>query len=207
MSINTQSQETALEINEFYRDNYRRTMKWLSLMVVICAILTALLTWMTYGQKQSAYYGAMTTGQIIPMHALSEPVVTSDFILQWSSLAARRIYNLNFASYQQELNVVKDKFSQEGWEKMMNALTSSGMIKQLVGSRLIISSVISGPPVIIARMIVDHRFTWHVQMPLLVTYTSSNQTRKRRILVTMTIQRVATLDASQGIQIVDFSAG
>ncbi|MCX7126091.1 MAG: type IVB secretion system apparatus protein IcmL/DotI [Gammaproteobacteria bacterium] len=204
--INTQAQETAFEVNEFYRDNYRRTMKSLVFMVVVCAILSAVLSWMAFDKKQPLYFAAMTTGQVIPMNPLSEPVLTSDFILQWSSLVARRIYNLNFATYQEQLGQVQDKFTPESWEKLMNTL-KPGMIKQLLGSKLIITSVVMSAPVIVARMIIRSRFTWRVQIKMLVTYTSASEATKRNILVTMDVQRVPTLNASQGIQIIDFTSG
>lgn len=205
--MDTESQDITFELNNFYRDNYRRMMKILATMIVICAILASVLVWMTYDKKQPLYYAAMTTGEVIPMHALSEPVVTSDFIIQWSSLTARLIYNLDFAKYQQQLDQVKERFTPNGWEKMMGALKSSGLIQQMLDSKLIISSVISGPPVILSRLIIHGRYTWSVQMPMLITYTSASESTQRRIVVTMNVQRVSTLDAANGIQIIDFSAG
>ena len=203
--MTTESQELELQVNGFYRDHYRRTMKRLSFLVILALILASVFAWMNYAQPQPAYYAAMTSGDVIPMHALSEPVVTSDFILQWSALTTRLIYNLNFSTYQTQLNKVKARFTPEGWEKMMDALNAS-LIPQLVGSKLIISSVVAGPPVILARMVIYGRFTWRVQMKLLVTYTSANVATKRVLLVTMNIQRVPTLNAAQGIQIIDFNS-
>lgn len=205
--MDTESQDITFELNNFYRDNYRRMMKILATMIVICAILASVLVWMTYDKKQPLYYAAMTTGEVIPMHALSEPVVTSDFIIQWSSLTARLIYNLDFSKYLQQLDQVKARFTPNGWEKMMDALKSSGLIQQMLDSKLIISSVISGPPVILSRLIIHGRYTWSVQMPMLITYTSASESTQRRIVVTMNVQRVSTLDAPNGIQIIDFSAG
>src|SRR3989338_11268200 len=100
-----ESQELDLQLNEFYRDRYRVTMKWLSLLAVVGIVLTVLLVWMVYDRKQPEYFSAVTTGEVVPMHALSEPVVTNQFIEQWSALTARLIYNLNFSTYQQQLEI------------------------------------------------------------------------------------------------------
>src|SRR3990167_2046783 len=204
MVLNTKSQENEFEINDFYRVAYHRTMKWLSLMVVICAILSVILAWMVYDKKQPAYFAAVTTGEVVPMHALSEPVLTKNFILQWSSLTARLVYNLHFNSYQQQLNQIKDRFTPEGWNKMMGAM--KGLIKQITGNRLIMSSVVSWPPVILSQLIIDGRYTWRVQMKMLVTFTRASAISRQHIIVTMNVQRVSTLNASQGVQIVDFNA-
>ena len=200
----TQAQETAFEVNEFYRDNYRRVMKMLSFMVVVCAILSSVLAWISYDRKQPPYYASITTGEVIPMHSLSEPVVTTDFVLRWSELATRQVYNLDFATYQQQLAKVQPLFTPNGWEKLLMAFKSSGLLDELVGSRLVISSVVTGPPVILARSVMDGRFTWRIQMRLLITYTSASETRQSEAIVTMAVQRVSTLDAAQGIQIIDF---
>lgn len=202
--MNTQSQQNEFEINDFYRVAYHRTMKWLSLMVVVCAILSVILAWMVYDKKQPVYYAAVTTGEVVPMHALSEPVLTKDFILQWSSLTARLIYNLHFNSYQQQLNQIKDRFTPEGWNKMMGAM--KGLIKQITGNRLIMSSVVSGPPVILSQLIINGRYTWRVQMQMLVTYTSASAISQQHMIVTMNVQRVSTLNSAEGVQIVDFNA-
>ena len=203
--MNTQSQENEFQINDFYRIGYRRTMKWLVFLSIVCAVLTIILTWMVYDQKQPLYYAAVTTGEVVPMHALSAPILTDDFIMQWSALAARRIYNLSFDTYQQQLNQLKDKFTPTAWNEMTAAM--QGIIKQITGNRLVVSAVVSGSPVILAHLVIHGRYTWRVQMKLLVTYISASAQRQRDIVVTMNVQRVPTLDASQGIQIIDFSSG
>jgi len=204
---NTQSQDNEFQLNHFYRDGYRRTMKWLSVMTVVCAILAAVLVWMTYDPKQPPYYAAVTTGEVVQLHALSEPVVTGEFVTQWSALTTRLVYNLSFATYQQQLAQVQDRFTTEGWDKMMAALKSSGLISDLVNNKLIITSVVTGPPIILGRLIIHGRYTWRVQMKLLVTYTSASAATQRSMVITMNVQRVPTLNAANGIQVIDFSAG
>src|SRR3989338_8658490 len=172
--MNTDSQDITFQLNEFYRDNYRRTMKWLSFMIIVCAIFSAVLAWMCFDQQQPAYYAAVTTGEVVPMHALSEPVVTQDFVIEWAALTGRMIYNLSFDTYQQQLAAIQDRFTPEGWAKIMGALKASGMIDELTNSRVIISAVVSGPPVVLAQLILHGRYTWRVQMPVLVTYTSAS---------------------------------
>lgn len=205
MTNGTESQELDLQLNEFYRDKYHFAMKCLSFLTISCALLSVIFAWMTYEQKQPSYYAAAVTGQVLPLHPLSVPIVTTDFIVQWSALTARSIYNLTFSNYQNQLSQVQNHFTPAGWTELQAALNSSGFITNLVNNRLIVSSVISGPPVILASMIVNGRFTWRVQMRLLVTYTSASAQTQRQMLVTMTIQRIPTLDSAQGIQVIGFN--
>lgn len=202
----TAGQDLAFRKNEFYRNAYRRTMKWLVSMLFIGVCLSLALSWMTYHRTQPAYYAAVMTGQVVKMHSLSEPIVTNAFITQWAALLARRIFNLNFSTYQQQLNEAQDRFTSDGWEKMLLALKNSGLITNLVQERLIMSSVVSGTPVILGKFIIHGRYTWRVQMPLLVKFTSASAETQRNFIVTMSVQRVSTLNASQSIQVTDFAA-
>lgn len=205
--MNDAAQELAFQKNNFYRDQYRITMLWVVRLAVVGVILSVILGWMIWDPKQPPYYATMTTGEVIPLHSLSQPVVTDEFITQWAALTTRAVFNLNFSTYQQELNELKNKFTLDGWEKMYTALQSSGLIDSMVSNKLIISSVVSGAIVIVSRYIVRGRYTWRVQMPLLVKFTSASESRQRQYLVTMDIQRVPTLETSQGIQIVNYNAG
>jgi intracellular multiplication protein IcmL len=187
-----------------YRDRYRQCLTWLIRMSIVAFVLCFILFWQTLGQKQPAYFAAMTNGNIVPIHSLSEPVVTDAFILNWASLTSRSLFNLSFAEYQTQLDLLKVRFTDSGWQRMQTALTSSGIIKTMEDDKLIISAVVSGAPVITSRMVINGRKTWQVQLPLLLALKSASSEVKESLIVTMTIQRIPTLDSAQGIQITDF---
>lgn len=204
--MDTALQELAEKKNNAYRDSYRVTIRWLVRMLVVTLILSATLMWMTIDTKQPAYYAAVTTGDIVRMHSLSEPVLTNEFIVRWSALTARRLFNLKFDEYKTQLNALKDRFTSTGWQKMQLAFKSSGFIRNLVDNKLIMSAVISSSPVVVAQMVIGGRMTWRVQMPILVEFTSASEQRQESIIVTMNVERVPTLDVAQGIQVSDFQA-
>ncbi|OGT63688.1 MAG: hypothetical protein A3J38_06185 [Gammaproteobacteria bacterium RIFCSPHIGHO2_12_FULL_45_9] len=204
---NVKFQEIDFQLNEFYRDAYRRTMKLLSFFIVTAFFLAMGLTWMAIERPQPPYYAAVVTGEIIPMHALSEPVVTNDFIARWSALAVRLVYNLSFEAYEKQLAQAQPNFTSQGWAALMSAFKSAGFLNEIVEKHLIVSAVVSNTPVILAPLVLHGKYTWRVQMPLLVTFTSASEQRKQRVMVTITVERVPTKDAAQGIQISDFSAG
>lgn len=187
--------------NNFYRDRYRITMKWLNLMVYVGVGLSLLLGYLSFRQPIPKFYATTTNGDVIRLYSLSEPVVTEKYLLQWASLRAREIYNLDFSQYQDELARIQPYFTSAGWEKLNSALKSSGFISQIVDQKLQSNAVVYKPPVVISRMIIFGRYTWRIQLPLLVTYTSANQQRKVKYLLTMDVQRVPVISAPKGIQI------
>lgn len=206
MVVNSEYQTLAFRKNEHYRDAYRRLLKWLVLLSTVALVLTVMLFWMTLHRSQPAYYASVTNGEVVPIHSLSEPVITNQFIVQWSAMTAKNLYNLDFNNYSQALDGLKNRFTAGGWNKLQAVLKSTGFIKNVTDNKLTVDSVVSGEPVILTHMSVNGRYTWRVQMKLLVKYTSASAVSQQNLLVTMDVERVPSLDASQGVQVSAFEA-
>ncbi len=204
MSVEAQQQE--FRKNQSYRDQYRVALKWLVMMTVIAIGLTATLVYLNVAQKPAKAYATTTSGVIVPLHALNEPVVTNKYILQWASLATRYAFNLSFVGYQQQLQNAQQYFTTDGWSKFMAALKAGKLIQTIESEHVNMSAVVSGTPVILNQWVAGGRYHWRVQFPLLVTFTSASENKQLNLIVTMNIQRVSTLSDAQGVQINDFSA-
>ena len=61
-------------------------------------------------------------------------------------------------------------------------------------------------PVIKASGVVRGRYTWVIQMPMVVTYQSSNASNSVNLLVTLTVERVSLLDSPRGVGVVGYIA-
>lgn len=202
MSLEQQQIEFAK--NETYRDNYRTTISLLAVMSVVCVGLALVLAYMSMTMRDTRYYATTSTGVVTQLHALNEPVVTDQYMLQWSALAVRSLFNLDFVHYQDQLNQAKNNFTEAGWNKVEYALKTSGFLASITDNKLEANAVISGPAVVLNTAVYHGRYTWRVQMPVLVTYTSASESKRTRFMVTMNVQRVPVLNAYKGIQISDF---
>lgn len=204
--MNSDIEQLGLQQNNLYRDSYRRTISALLVMIVICIVFSAILAYQILTTPKARYYATTTTGIVVPLYSLSMPVVTNSYLLQWASLATRACYNLDFVNYQSQLKTASSYFTPSGWGALMNAMKSSGVLKSLTQNKLYMDAVVSGPVVILDEELVHGRYSWRVQLPLLVTYTSANETRKAHFIITMDILRVPVLNAEKGIQINNFNA-
>jgi intracellular multiplication protein IcmL len=190
----------------FYRNSYRKALGAAVLLSTSASVLAAILVMMSWREPQPTYFATTTNGVVTPLYSLSEPVLTSQFILEWASLAARKAFNLDFVHYADQLNEAKPYFTSDGWEKFQGALKSSGMLDTVTDKKVVMSAIVSGTPVVLSRAVVHGRFTWTIQLPVLVSFSSTSEKRKMQMIITMNVQRVPTLDASQGVQISDFAA-
>lgn len=202
--MNDTTQQLEWQKNNLYRDRYRSATKWLIAMLILCVSLSVILALLSIVKKQPEYFATTTSGIIIPLHSLSEPVITSKYMLQWASLATRAAYNLDFAHYKQQLNKAKPYFTPTGWQKFLTALKSSGVLTEMINQKLVMSAVVYGPAVILNSAVIHGRFTWRIQLPLLVTFTSANHSTRNHLMITMSVSRVPVLNTSAGIQITDF---
>ncbi|PHQ79547.1 MAG: type IV secretion protein IcmL [Coxiella sp. (in: Bacteria)] len=205
MSI--ESQELEYQKNNLYRDHYRIALGATLFMGLICGALAVIMVLMSLGIQQPKYYATTTTGDVIPLQSLSEPVVTKPYLLQWASLATRAAYNLDFNNYQQQIAAAAPYFTADGFLKFKEALKSTGLLDTMIKKKLIMSAIVSGDPVIIRDYISHGRHAWNIQLPLMITFQSASAHTIQHVMVSMKIQRVPVLSAEKGIQISDFRVG
>jgi intracellular multiplication protein IcmL len=201
------AQELEFSTNQLYRDHYRAALGGVILMSVLTAVLVGILIFMTLKPTKPKYYATTTTGVVVPLFSLSQPVVTKPYLLQWASLATRAAYNLSFDNYQAQLKSASAYFTANGFAKFNKALKTSGLLNEVINKKLVMSAVVNGDPVIVKNFISRGVHMWEVQLPLLVSFESASENRTMNLLVSMRIQRVSTLGAEKGILISDFIVG
>ncbi len=193
--------------NQFFRNQYRKLLKLLLILIIICATLSAVLSFLLWSAKPAKYYASTNTGNVVALSPLSSPVVTQDYVLQWAELVARSAYTLDFGTYESQLQKTSQYFTPEGWQAFNEALKTSSLLDTVINEKLAVSVVVNGPAVMINRYIRHGRFTWEIQMPLLMSYTSANMTKKKQIYVSMTVTRVPELEEARGIAVTNFYNG
>lgn len=192
--------------NQFYRNQFRRLSRLLLILLIICATLASTLFLLMLTSKPAKYYASTTTGDVVELSPLSSPVVTQEYVLQWAELVVRSAYNLDFGGYEAQLQKTSQYFTRAGWESFNQGLKDSELLDTVINKKLYVSAVVNGPAVVINRYVRHGKFTWEVQMPVLMSYTSANMTRKKQAYVSMTISRVPELEEARGIAVTNFSS-
>lgn len=201
MSLDSQYVQDMTTRNVVFRKYYQRVLLAVNAMIVSAFVLAAILVVVSLPNRKPNYFANTTSGVVVPIHALSEPILSTDYILQWASLAVRQSYNLNFVSVEKQLNDIRSYFTPAGLTSFLNALDGSSLVRTIQANKLIVSAVVSGTPMVTARGLVYGRFMWRVELPVVVTFTSASETKHKKMIVNMLITRVPALDAPQGIQI------
>jgi len=192
--------------NNFYRDNYRRVVLTLLVMVVINFGLVGGLVYMITHRPAPKYFATTAAGRIIPLYPLDEPMVSQAQLLQWASSAALSTFNFDFANWRGQLQKSSELFTQPGWTAWEAALKSTRDLQTVIAKKLVVHAVVTGAPVILQHGVLNGRYSWKIQMPLLVTYQSASTTFQQPVTVTMLITRVPVINFPRGIAIAQFFA-
>lgn len=195
--------------NNFYRDNYRRLM-------LVCLGLIALTGALTYWglyershQPLPQYFATTYDGKLIPIVPLSEPGLTPNAVLQWATDAAQACYTFNFVNFRKALQDIRIYFTKTGYQYFLKALKDSNNLDAVQTKQMVVSAVPTGAPVILKKGVFNDGsgagvYSWTVQLPMELEYRSANERFRQRIVLTMVISRVSTLESPKGVAIASF---
>lgn len=202
--------QDALEIvklrKNFYRDSYRLTLVILFFAIVIIAVLAGVIAYQESHRAQPTYFATTSDGKLIPMIPLDQPNINDQAILQWIATAAISLYTYDFLNFRATFQNNQQYFTPDGWKAFLNGLSSSRNLQTVQDKKLTVQAVPSGAPIITREGLLNGRYSWQIQMPILVTYISLSQEYHEQLLLTILVQRVSTLDSKYGIGIAQLVA-
>ncbi len=190
--------------NNFYRDGQRKIMLALLLSIIINIVMAIFLAYLITHPPAPKYFATSLSGRITPLYPLNEPNQSDSAVLQWANQAAIAAFSYNFVNYRDELQASSGFFTAEGWDQFLTALKQSNNLDAVKAKKLIVSAVATRAPIILQKGVLNGRYSWRVQMPILVTYQSASEFSQQNNVVTMLITRVSTLNSPRGIGIAQF---
>src|SRR3990167_11394862 len=147
----------------YYRDRYRLVVKVLCVFSVTALTLASALVYLSVRKQEVKYFATQTNGEIVALKPLSLPVVSDDYVLQWTGLVLRQAFNLSFVNWQDQVNAVMSNFTASGNTSFNAALKSSGILSGLKDNKLIISAIVSDTPVIVEKGILASQYYCKVE--------------------------------------------
>lgn len=189
---------------EFYKDSQRKVFIALLISVMLNITMGGLLFYIMSHPPEPKYFATSINGRITPLFPLNEPNQSDSAVLQWANQAAIAAFTYNFVNYRTELQAASGFFTADGWTQFLNALESSNNLDAVKAKKLVVSAVATRAPIILQKGILNGRFSWRVQMPILVTYQSASEFSQQNNIVTLLITRVSTLNSPRGIGIEQF---
>lgn len=193
--------------NNFHRDGQRRLVTGLLITLFVNILMAVLLFYVITHPPAPTYFATSISGRITPLYPLDQPNQSDSAVLQWANQAAIAAFTYNFVNYRDELQAASGFFTSDGWQQFLDALQQSNNLEAVKAKKLIVSAVATRAPIILQKGLLNGRYSWRIQMPLLVTYQSASEFSQQNNVVTMLVTRISTLNSPRGIGISQFVVG
>ncbi len=188
--------------NEFYRDGYRSLLRIAVIeAMIILALVGAMYFVIEVHQPENRYFATTEDGRLVPMVPLSEPNLSVPALMSWSAQAATEVMTFGFNDYKRRLQQASRNFTRLGWVSFTSALEKSRIIEMVETNQQVVSAAPASAPVLISEGLVNGRYQWQVQIPLVVTYQAGASVRSDKMLVTLLLVRVPKLESPNGVGI------
>lgn len=202
--------DDALELvklrNNFYRDNYRRLVVAVLLLIIVNLALVGGIVYLLTHRPAPQYFATSADGRITPLYSLNEPVVSPPELLQWVNQAVVAAYSYSFTNYRKEFQDVAQFFTPDGWTQFQNELKVSRNLETVIAKKFVVTATPTGAPIISDQGILNGSYAWRIKMPVLVTYQNQQEVIQQPLDVTILVVRVSNLDTPKGIAIAQFIA-
>ena len=191
---------------EFYRDGYRRLVSLFLLMLVLNVSIIWGVFQVISTKPQSQFFATTSDGQIVALHPLTQPVFSTAQVLTWATETAMNAYSYDYVNYRQQISNVQKSFTSNGWQSFLDALNSSLMLKTVINQKLVMSAEPTGAPQVKNKGEVDGKYSWVIEIPMLVKMQGATTMPPTPVKVTLMVQRVSIENNPKGIGIVNYIA-
>ncbi len=193
--------------NPFYRTNRMRIFTLLILSTGVSFILVGALAYLTVSPPIRDYYQTTFNGKTTRLTALDVPNQSDAAVRLWANQAAIAIFNYDWVEFNQQLLNAKQFFTSSGWSEFVTAMNNSNILQTVSSKKLRVAAVATRHPIVLEKGLLLGNYTWRIQLPLLVTYTSASQTSQQALVVDMLITRIPTTESNRGVGIARFRMG
>lgn len=184
--------------NFYYRDGYRRL---LAIILVLVCMLAASMIWVYYlfsHRPAPRYFATNVHGGLIPLQPLTTPMIPNQQLINWAARAASAAFTVNYVQYREQMQNAKDTyFTTLGGEQYQQQLVQSNDLATIIHGNYIVVAQPDAAPTIIKQGIEQvnnqNLYTWHVNLPLVVNFSSAGQSIRRFFDVNLTIIRSSYL--------------
>lgn len=192
--------------NAFYQDNYRRALFVLGVLVLINVLLFVSIAYRYLHPQEPQYFATNAQYQLIKWRPLSDPDVDDNYVLQWVANAVRASFSLDYIHWRSQLQSAAVNFTPSGWSWFVKALETSGDLNTLMKLNMVSTVTITGAPSFLYQGVLQGRYVWQVQLPMMITYTNPTmpKTINLPLKVNLMVVRVPVQDNPNRIAINQF---
>ncbi len=187
--------------NDFYRDGFYKVLIALTMIVVAITLLVATSVYIYTQKPPPVTFLTDNDWRAFPPVPVNLSYPKTADLLQWVSEVLPDTFRYDFENYAKELEEAKQYFTDNGWSKMMAQLDTYANANVIQSSKLFLNANASAAPVILNQGIIDGRYGWWIQLPIVIHYSSVEKHYDTPLVFQVLVTRVSTLEDLTGIAI------
>ena len=142
---------------------------------------------------QPRHFAAREDGGVIPLVAVSQPFLTDVQITNFAVEAVTAAMTMDFANWRGDLSEASGYFEKPGGRRNFLAALEKAHIPDFVRERNLVTTVVANDAVISGSGLDGRgRHSWTIQVPLSLTYQSSNERTAESHLAEIVVSRILT---------------
>lgn len=187
---------------ESYRNGYRRLI-WASYLLgaLILVLIGALIFTIVTKWPQDRYFAQTSEGATMQLVGLARPNIGQQAMFDWAAESASQILTFGFNDYNSKLTAARSRFTEDGWVSFGPKMSASAFFKTMISEQQIITAVPMAPPVLFSEGMMLGRYSWVIQVPMMLTVRSGSVSRSLTQTVRMIVIEVPTQVNPMGIAI------
>jgi len=193
-----------------YRDGYSIMTKAFLLTLLVFAIYVTF-DKTTEEKPTDRYFAQKPDGTVTEITPLDKPNLSLAAISNWATNAIPQIYSFDFKNYDSQHKIAGESFfTSSGYTAFRNALSngSPSVMATVLEKSYVVTTTLKGEK---AKVEKHGRFgefyAWQVSIPVIITYSNSQEERAGERVVRLTIVRTPEIDNPSGIAISKFVFG
>ena len=201
MSNRPQAVSRKLSDPDFMQALARRSFMIQAVMAVAIVGLVADRIWIGHHPPQPQFFYTDGHGTPYEVTPLDVPVMSDAEVLTWTVQSIVAAYSVNFATYRDTLSKAASHFSNEGWNNFGSDFIKTGNLDQIKRARLTVTAQPERAATILDRPVVDSRYSYKIQFPMIVTYMNENQKITQHLMVDAVVMRSLVTSHPDGMVI------
>lgn len=200
--------QLVLERNAFYRNNYRRFVAILFIQSTLLLVVSIVLYYTVVIKPSTTYFASTPDGVLIRLEPLAQPLKSNEFVSQWAAKSAQEVFSFDWINFRAQLSNASQNFTNNGYSSLVQSMNANRYFDLVKERKMIVSAVVTDPPIILSAKSIAGRFTWQISLRMLVKYQGINESDNITVPMTvqMKVKRVSQKENIKGIGIDEFQA-
>lgn len=188
------------------REAYTRERHYFLVRVILCLVValivqSATMLYMATRPPVNHYFSTDRDGRIQPLTPLDRPISSLTDLTTWVANSVVQSYTFDFANWRPQLSAAQVNFTPAGWKGFRGALESSGLLQSVIDKKFVMTAAPLSVPILLDRGIINGRYAYKLQMPMMVTYQSSEHSTSQSLMVDIIVVRQPETEHPRGLGI------